>query len=526
MKNLKIFSLLLASVAIYGCIADARDDRMPDTTVYFVDNAVRNDVMTFNIYDVQKEEVNVPVYVYCSGFREATPEVSAIVDESYIEYYNACYVPVSKEPLKVLPAECYTIDTAPVTVANRKATINVAFNPEKIFAYAKENRLSYDDMKRYAAPIKLQCESLEIATYKDTASLGYCLVAPVMNDALVQMEIEKIDAVSYDVVVSVPFNNTLDITYDLQIGKSEVVSAEAGEFGNHYPAKVRLSALPEGTVVTNKDVRSMEPGTNEVRYAITFPEGSAGKFPVSLTNVVGNGDEMPIEGGEQVIDLSTLDLYATSNGQAKSNYPSGFASDEQTLVGTTLNKYGLTAYADDKNYIFHPQSTCQYGGRDMCVGANSVFSGDANDWGVGFLGDHSAKNLTDDGKWNGSLAAYGYNTIKRDGVLWLLVDMGKVQSVAGLEYWRKCGDGDQNAAAVQTMEFYALDDCEYVRYNPILTWEDADATYLGSASFGDDVTKNVLATTWESIDTQYLMVLLTGKKADSFACIEMDIFHK
>ena len=200
--------------------------------------------------------------------------------------------------------------------------------------------------------------------------------------------------------------------------------------------------------------------------------------------------------------------------------------DEQSLVGTTLKKYGLTAYTDDNTFIFHPQSTCQYGGRDMCIGSNSVFSGTADDWGVGFEGGHSANNLTEDGKWNGSVAPYGYNTIDRNGVLWVLIDMGKVQSTAGLEYWRKCGTRDNDAAAVKTMEFYALEDCEYVRYNPILTWEDADATYLGSASFGDDITKNVLATTWESIDTQYLMILLTGVKADSFACIEMDIFHK
>ena len=498
---------------------------MPDTTVYFVDNAVRNGVQTFNIYDVQKDEVNVPVYVYCSGFKEETPAVSAVVDETYIDYYNKCYVPVNQEPLKALPSDCYSLDAASVTVANRKARLNVNFYPEKIFSYAKSEGLSYEDMKRYAAPIKLQCKSLEIATYKDTASLGYFLVAPVMNDALIQMAIEKIDALNYDVVVSVPFKNTLDITYDLELGKSEVVSAASGEYGNHYPAKVRFSAFPEGTVVTNGDVRSMQSGKSEVRYAVTFPEGSAGKYPITLSNVVGNGAEMPIVDGEQILDLGVCDLYATSNGIAGINYSGGFAADESALLGKTLNKYGFESYADDNTFIFHPQSSCQYGGKDMCIGTNGVFSGSADDWGVTWTAGSTQPNanLNEDGAWNGGTAAYGYGSQDDKGVMWALVDMCKVQSLCGIEFWRKCGN---NAANVKSLEFYALDKCSYIQYNSILEWNAEDCTFLGKAAFGDDNKYNMLAASWENIDTRYLLIAFTAGSVIGYHCVEMDLFHK
>ena len=512
----------MALAVLFSCVPDSRNDKMPDAAVYFVANSVRNGVQTVAMYDVQTEAINAPLHVYCAGFNEASPTVSAKVAEDYIEYYNKCYlVSANDKKLNLLPASCWSLDKNSVTVKDRYATLNLQFNPQALFAFAEANDLTYTEMKSYVVPVKLESNGVDVAMYKDTASLGYVLVAPDMNKALIQMEVDKIDSRNYDVVVSVPFDNTLNISYDLVLGK-EFVAEPSTAYGNYYPGKMRFAEFPEGTIVKNSDVRSMAPGTSQVVYSITFPAKASGKYPVALTNVVADGVEMPVVGGEALIDLGVVDLYSTSNGLAGNNYSGGFAEDEIGLLGKTLTKYGLTEYGSDAeaSFIFHPQSSCQYGGRDMGTGTLSVFSNNADDWGTSWSGAGATPNYAD-GAWNGGKSAYGYGTQDANGVMWALIDLGEVRPLSGIEWWRKCG----NNAATRDLQFYALDKCSYVRYNSILEWEDKDVTYLGKASFTDESKYNLLATTWDTIQTQYLLVAFTATNPTGYHCIEMVLYY-
>ena len=68
----------MALALLWGCVPDSRDFDMPDSAVYFVDNVANNGIQSAVMYDIQTE-VDVPVYVYCSGFNGGTPAVSTSV---------------------------------------------------------------------------------------------------------------------------------------------------------------------------------------------------------------------------------------------------------------------------------------------------------------------------------------------------------------------------------------------------------------------------------------------------------------
>ena len=104
------------------------------------------------------------------------------------------------------------------------------------------------------------------------------------------------------ITAELPFENSWDLTYDVEFATKDVNELYTDR-GNKIPAKyVFADQFPEGTVIENKDVKSMAAGTNKVEYAITIPAeglawapGKSFNYAVKFSNAVLNGKEIPIE---------------------------------------------------------------------------------------------------------------------------------------------------------------------------------------------------------------------------------------
>ena len=362
-----------------------------------------------------------------------------------------------------------------------------------------------------------------------TLADGTKIVLPFVKvPTKIAASIAKVDDRTFTYTVAIPLANAgYEVTYDVEFGKVGVTSAPSKVAGNYYAAKYSCVALPEGTTITNSEVKSIANGVAATEYTITLPEGikKSANYMIVLKDAKVDGKVLPIEGAEVAFNYSTHLTWSTSCAQAGKNYPgSVFAEDELALRGHTLETLGLTAYAREieKGYIFHPQSSCQYGGRDMCDGSKSIFGDNADDWGNGYGSGHASTGNITNGEWNGNKAAYGWGTHDANKVMWALIDMNQVQQLSGVEWWRK---GVSNTAT-NKMEFYALDACTYVRYNSICNWKPEDAIFLGRSEFGTEMTTNLMATAWESVNTQYFLVAFFPGDTNGYHAISVDLFHE
>ena len=361
-----------------------------------------------------------------------------------------------------------------------------------------------------------------------TLADGTVIVLPLVKmPTKIEATLTQVDALTYTYTVAIPLvNEGYAVSYDVEFGKVGVTSTPSKMAGNYYAAKYSCVAFPEGTTITNSDVKTIAEGQAAVEYTITLPEGiqKSANYMIVLKDAKCDDKVLPIEGAELVFNYSTHLTWSTSCAQNRQNYPgSSFAEDEVALRHHTLEAVGLTAYTRDveKTYTFHPQGSCQYGGRDMCDATKSVFGDNADDWGTSWSGSANP-NMAADGTWNGNKSAYGYGSHDSNRVMWALFDMNQVQQLSGVEWWRK---GFSNSGTNQ-MEYYALDACTYVRYTTTCNWDPADAIYLGKAEFGTDEKTNLMATAWESVNTQYLLVCFKPGDPNGYHAISVDLFHE
>ena len=518
MNRIHIVSLVMALAAFISCVPDSRDDRMPESAVYFVDNAWNNGPQLKTIYSLEKGIISVPVGVYGSGFTTSEANVTATGDDSYVDYYNS----VKGTSLKSLPADCWSLENNSLTVKDRRAVFSLAVDAKKVFDFAANNGLDYEEMKDYVIALRLDSDNSNIGAVKDTASLGYYMLAPDLKDAVIKVTSEQISARVVDVTVALTFtNDKYNVSYELDFGK-EGVSSVSQSRGNYFPAKYRCAALPSGVQISNEDKTSMAPGTEKITYRVTFPDGDipwekgrTNSYKFSIKNAMLDAEtHLDVEDASAIVtvgnDNSFQRLVSTvGNG---TNYPGGFNATELALLGNTLSDKGFVSYGDgdvDKDWYWHPQSSCQYGGRDMCK--YGPFDHKSDDWGVAYNAN-----------------GYGLDALRAypNAYSWGLIDMNEVRAVEGIEYWRKYQASSVAHKGVRDFEFYALDACTYEKLQPVLEWKDEDATYLGSASFGDsDYTQNILAATFDRTETQYLLILFKNGNQQSYHAIEMKVLY-
>lgn len=482
MKNKYIVSSL-ALALLFGCVPDSRDFNMPASAVYFTDNAENNGIQKVLMYDVQSE-VEVPVYVHCSGLDKSSATVSAAVAEEYISYYND----TKFEELKALPENCYTLEKSSDEIVDRSAEFKIRFNVDNIVALSKQEGVNIED---YVVSLGLISEDIKIAQVKES-SLGYYLIRPDLREATAKVTATGFDAErKMTIAVELPFDNKWDFEYEIEFGKTDVAVDEAHLLtsrGNLFPAKYVWAELPEGTVIENRDVKSMSAGTNRVEYVITLPEvewksRTAYNYAFEVTEAKLNGKNITVENGFVSGSLDNGVMEAIQVPYCVNHawyHAEGFLNDEAAHYRKKLEPYGLVAYpeADHKLYVWSPESTQNGYWREH------VFSGNGKHW-------YAA--------WNDN--GYGVD-IALSGKLRAVIDMVNKQDVGGLEMWTRVernGIGD-----VQVVEFYALDKCVYKKDTPQIDYDPTDVTYLGTLDFNG---KNHLGyLTFDPVNTQFILV--------------------
>ena len=482
MKNKYIVSSL-ALALLFGCVPDSRDFNMPDSAVYFTDNAENKGVQEVLMYDVQTE-VEVPVYVHCSGLNSSNATVSAAVNEEYIAFYNEA----KYTELKALPQDCFTLEKSSDALVDRSAEFKIKFNVANIVALSKQEGVNIDD---YVVSLGLDSDDVQVATVKEN-SLGYYLIRPDLREATARVTSTGLDAErKMTITVELPFDNKWDFEYEIEFGKTDVLNDEAHlqtSRGNLFPAKYVWAELPEGTVIENKEVKTMAPGVNKVEYVITIPEvewesHTAYNYAFEVSGAKLNGKNITVENGFVSCSLENGVMEAIQVPYTVNHswyHAEGFLNDEADHYRKKLEPYGLVAYpeAEHKTYVWSPESTQNGYWREH------VFSGNGRHW-------YAA--------WNND--GYGVD-IALSGKLRSVIDMGKKQDVAGLEMWTRVernGIGD-----VQVVEFYALDKCVYKKDTPQIDYDPTDVTYLGTLDFNG---KNHLGyLTFDPVNTQYILV--------------------
>lgn len=491
----------MALALLCSCVPDHRDFNMPEVSVYFTDNSANKGVQEVVMYDVQSD-VETPVYVHCAGLKAGSAKVSAKVSEDYIEYYNK----INYTDYKALPENCYTIVKSSDALQDRTAAFSVSFDVPSIMAFSKEPGVNISD---YVLALELGSEKLPIATVKDTTSLGYYMVKPVLKTATLQI---KSTGLSPDgtmtVTAELPFDNAWDLTYDVEFAASDV-DVLFTDKGNSKPAKyVFASKFPDGTVIGNEDVKSMAPGTNKVEYAITIPAegmawapGKASNYAVRFSNAFLNGKQIPIE-NPLATGFSSVGVEVKAGGR-------------ESQLGVNLAQYGLTPL-DDK----------QGGGRsgnnleNIVPGGGFIFHAQtAQDTRPN--GDYSIAGAFDDNvtntarswmqNWGGGA---GYGSTGFGLPYWLLVDMQEEFKMGGIEFWTRA-DGRYN---MKVVEVYALDECSYELNKSVLNYDAGDVTYLGTLKFSAG--GQCLSISLAPVTTRYIMMLVT-QSGNGLDCQEL-----
>ena len=491
----------MALALLCSCVPDHRDFNMPDSSVYFTDNTANKGVQTILMYDVQSE-VETPVYVHCAGLNAAESSVKAHVDNEYIEYYNQ----INYTDYKALPEDCYTLLKSTAQIEGRTAAFKVRFNVPNIIAFSKEPGVNINE---YALALGLESDNAPVATVKDTTSLGYYMVSPVLKNATLTI---KSTGLSPDgtmtITAELPFENSWDLTYDVDFGVDDVDDLYTSK-GNSIAAKyVFASEFPEGTVIGNQDVKSMAPGTNKVEYAIAIPAsglewapGKAYNYAVRFSNAELNGKQIPIE-NELVTGFASVGIDVK-------------ASNGSTQLGSNLAQYGLTPLDDkqgggrsgdylqnivpDGGFIFHAQTS-----QDSRPNADYSISG-AFDDNVSNTGRSWMQN------WGGG---GGYGSTGFNLPYWLLVDMQDEFNLGGIEFWTR-SDGRYN---MKTVEVYSLDACTYTLNQSVLNYNANDVTYLGTLNFTGGA-QNVSISV-DPVKTRYVMFVIT-KSGNGLDCQEL-----
>jgi len=491
----------MALALLCSCVPDHRDFNMPEASVYFTENSANNGVQKILMYDVQTE-VETPVYVHCAGLKATESNVKAHVDNDFIEYYNK----INYTDYKALPEECYTLVKSTAKVEDRTAAFNVSFNVANVIAFSEEPDV---DLSEYVLALALESDNAPVATVKDTTSLGYYLVSPVLKTATLQIKSSGLSADgNMTATAELPFENSWDLTYDVDFCVTDVDNLFTAK-GNSKAAKyVFADKFPEGTTVTNEEVKSMAPGTNKVEYAISIPAdglkwapGKAYNYAVRFSNAVLNGKQIPIEN-----ELATG--FASVGVDVK-------ASNGSTQLGTNLAQYGLTPLDDKQGggrsgdylqnivpgggFIFHAQTS-----QDSRPNADYSISG-AFDDNVSNTGRSWMQN------WGGG---GGYGSTGFNLPYWVLVDMQEEFDMGGVEFWTR-SDGRYN---MKTVEVYALDNCTYTLNQSILNYNEKDVTYIGTLNFTGGA-QNVSISV-EPVKTRYIMFWIT-KSGNGLDCQEL-----
>ena len=507
MKNRYIVSAFMALAVLFSCVPDSRNDNMPDSVVYFVDNVANNGVQSAVMYDVQST-VDVPVYVYCAGLNGGNPSVSAKVAAEYIEQYNA----LKNTSYQPLPEECFELTKGSDKVKDRKANFILTFDVAAVNEFAATGV----DLNEYVVCLELDSDEMAIGSYKED-TFGHYIVFPELKNATVKVSGVSLSDTEVELTVELPFENKWNFNFELDFGAKGCYGTPDTKRGNTKPAKYACyseapAALVEQVAIEGGEF-NMAPGVNKKTFKLTVPaefdcgeweKGKNHNYAVSVKNaklsVDGVEKDVPVEGAAFLAAYAPdhkVEKVRTSSG-VNGSYPNDRFSTgtDADYYEKSLLKYGLELYTDDNTYIWSPESSNNVAWLDR------LFNGNATDW---------------QASWGGG---YGFTSGQTD--LHGLVDMRTVQPLNGLEWWKRA---NQFVTDTRRIEFYAIDDCTYEWKTDKLEYAADALTYLGCLDFGDG-NENLGFIAFDYVETRYLLVYFArSNRTNCYDCTELNLWH-
>lgn len=473
-SKISALAILLLAVFMTGCEKDRRNDNLYDSAVYFVNNATAGVYSTNTMYDVQ-ESVEVPIYVYLSGFFGGTTTVSMTMDEEFLALYNESH----STELKLLPDDCYRMTRTTATVENRKGRMAIEFDIEALKAFSQAD--DFSDLEGYVVPLALQATEAIPVSDRD-ALLGYELVQPVLSQASMSFSIKgntTIKGTSFKMTMESLFENSFDIDWNIEFESASIEAANGTPStarGNSLEAKYARKALPLAAI-SDSDINSLAPGENSVTYEVTMPEGTPyGVYylNVKVNKAMLNGAEIPIIGGD--VDALIRFEYLPE------------------VQPGSLTTHG-SAYQGVLNLI--PQSSTKF-------------------FAESYAGSAPASNAID-----GSLSTIWENRYSSSGAgptssipFVAVFDLGAKQKVNVLEVWRR--DHSTYVTDLKAFEIYAAETVN----TSTETFGYDGLTYLGTMDFGGTSNKNrAQLELLDEVETQYLVLKFTQSNRTS--CISI-----
>ena len=349
LKTYIILPILTVASVLSSCVERVHiDDNQYGPSVYLVNNGLQK---TDVFYDVQGT-YGQDIRVYCASFNEALPTVSVVIDESVLDEYNE----TNFTAYKALPRDCYTIDSEPFEVIDRKGSTVISFDCERLKAFSSTQ--DYSDLLDYAVPLRLvnHTEGVDGPRYD---YLGYELLVPVMS--------------TMQFVFTPPFANQVPkndlpedgdsyiLTYRLATVIDNRWDFPVSFSFNEHAEDVSFPSIPEGAYEIQSSAESFSDGLSEIVFTVRIKKDmlSGAAYSVAATVSAGSGLAQTYSSMFDIVgsidtypqsDLSIHECNSVSNDYGQ--------TPEMTLDGSQSTYWqanygtgaGVIHYVGDQNY--------------------------------------------------------------------------------------------------------------------------------------------------------------------------------
>lgn len=344
-----IFPILTATAVMSSCVERVHiDDNQYSPSVYLVNNGLQK---TDVFYDVQGS-YGQDIRVYCASFNEALPTVSVVIDESVLDEYNE----TNFTAYKALPRDCYTVDSEPFEVVDRKGSTVISFDCEKLKAFS--SKPDYSDLQDYAVPLRLvnHTEGVDGPRYD---YLGYELLVPVMS--------------SMQFVFTPPFANQVPKNDLPEDGDSYILTYRLAtaidnrwdfpvDFSFNIPSgDVSFPRIPEGAYEIQSSAESFSDGISEIVFTVRIKKDMLSGAAYSVAAMALSGADLTQTYSSLFDIVGSIDAYPQSSLSVyECNSDSGveWESPEMALDGSQTTYWqanwgtgnGVIHHSGDQNY--------------------------------------------------------------------------------------------------------------------------------------------------------------------------------
>lgn len=289
-----ISTLIAAAAVVTGCFEENHlEDSLPDSAVYFINSGY---CATDTFYDVQKS-VTVPVYAYCSGYYGGNPEVDVYVSEYSLAEYNKA----NGTSLKMLPGNCWSIDTGKKTMSDKKARFEVTFDCDALKELSDEPDLS--DLSTYVIPLGIESLSAEVQGSAAKEEQTRMFLSPSMSPMSFIFKQAGTRDITYDDILSE--DGKIHLFYQVYTPVDNSWENGVKFTFNAAGEDLKYDRLPEDCYTVSASSEAFSDGVSEIDYEVVIDESKADAVFYSIVATVESEGNFLISGG----NISVMNLF-------------------------------------------------------------------------------------------------------------------------------------------------------------------------------------------------------------------------